>query len=92
MEPDLVAFGNSDSFVDDGAADAGMAPDIDVIHEDRFGNLGVTVDMDSGRQDRPEDLAAADDAPGGNERIVRGPDPAGGVGIVEDRLRRGVGG
>src|SRR5215472_3300811 len=67
------AFRNVDVAVNDGAADAAVAADIDVREQDAGVDLAVGVDAHVGRDHAVAYGAAGDDAAGGDDRIERRP-------------------
>jgi len=66
---DGSALRNSDVFVEDGAADFGVAPDVTVVHDDATVDYGAGVDADAASEDGFADEAAGEDASAGDDAV-----------------------
>src|SRR5207245_7705776 len=84
---DLRTLGEADVAIDDGAADARVAPYVHVVVDDGIRDFGIAVDADVVADHGFLDASAGDHRTAGDDGIEGG---AHTLGVGEDKLGRGI--
>ncbi len=70
VEPDLHFFGDDDVLVDDGPLDLGVAPHLDIVHENTVRDLAIRIDPHAPADQRPFHPAAGNDGPTADDAVL----------------------